>query len=269
MDATTVSRRLDRLSEELGETLFHRRGYKLEATDASKPLIHIAETLETSLDDQCTFAQNPRTRHFQARLSVELPILDAAIAPGLAAALSDQDNFDIEICNDSASLALGETDVHVGYDEPLTGRLVRRRVGDCECAVYAAAQFADQIEGWVRVGYAGAHRFCEEELKEQFFGEARATLPSLTSAQHLVENMPLAVMLPRNFARRFPHLVELVDLNISNVAPVWMSFHESRRRDPAVRIVCDFVMACFTKGTELTAPRPAQPFELKALSTRG
>lgn len=260
LNATTVARRLDRLSEDIGEPLFLRRGQQLVASDAAQPLVQIARSLELSLGDFYPTKGGPDTRNYKARISVEMCLLEVFVGPHLPKILIDHENLTIETSVDAASLALGETDLHLGYDEPDAGRLVRRKVGDCVCGVFANEKFAVDLEGWVKVDFRGTHQNCNEEVEQKFGYGPRASVTSVHLATHMIREMPLAAVLPVNHGARCEGLVELSEFGVRNTSPIWLTFHESRRRDPVIRMVSDFILECFASVNDVSSITQTRKF---------
>lgn len=253
LNTTTVSRRLDRLAEEIGTTLFVRRGALWEPTAAGLDLASLAENVFFLIQgfedsDRCLL---PANRTLQ--LSVNQQISCDVIANNLQWFLDENPSISIQLHHEKRSVAFGDADVHLGFEEPESGRSVRALMGSVQYAVYANSKFVDRISGYVHLDTTGRSESpCVDRLKIEF-QSPRFVTGQVSEGVALANRLPLAICLPTRFAERQGDLVRVRPRVAPLVCPVWATYHESRRLDPNVRTLLDFLKVCFAAEKNKTA----------------
>ncbi|WP_108839462.1 LysR family transcriptional regulator [Tateyamaria sp. Alg231-49] len=247
MNTTTVSRRLERLTEEIGATLFVRRGTKLEPTPRAKPLIALADQLDTGFfaNDARDGEEPPAARTL--RISIGLQVLVSIANPHLAELLTSNPALEIEFVDEERSVAFGEVDLLVGFKKPTEGRLVRTQLGELGYHVYYNKKWENGPKGYVTLPQQGTVETECSTLLENLFGRPRLKASGLHFLRSFLKTMPLAACLPIKFAESDPELVPLNTEHPISYFPVWVSYHERRRLDPDVRIGIEFLRTCFSK----------------------
>lgn len=247
LNTGTVSRRLEKFTEEVGKTLFIRRGNDWEPTPTALPMIRAAEQFDTNVSAKnFVDAAEVKSETF-LRLSADPEIMADAIAPNLSKFLSSNPSTKLDLVEVEMSVALGDSDLSISFREPMAGRLVRSKIGEIRYNSFYNRKWQGGPKGYIE--YVSEDRRptnCNVAMREQF-GSATVTTRGLNCAMGVLNELPLAMCMPCRFAGLFPDLVP-VDGNIPCTRfSVWAAFHESRRLDPDVRLALDFIRNCFSE----------------------
>ncbi|KNG95276.1 hypothetical protein ATO11_01170 [Pseudaestuariivita atlantica] len=232
-NTATVSRRIEKLSVELDAQLFIRDGQHWSMTPLAEAMFKLAEDVEANL---MAVMQNRDVvlgqTHF--RISADLTILQTEIMRILKDLITDFPAVDFDISMFPQSLALGETDLALTYQEPTEGRVVRSKLLVETLALYTCRFHKERTEEWIRIVIGPNQQEWTDQLEGVFGRPARFTVHGLNVARQAMERLPLAAVLPKRYAERYPHLVEQPGFQEIQM-PVWICFHESRRHDPVLR----------------------------------
>ena len=245
MNTGTVSRRLERITEEVGKTLFVRRGYDWEATDTAVPLIRAAERMDESVVDQHRGLNAHVGGVRRLRMSINLQIMCDVFSRNIGRFLAEYPDICIDVFNEEMSVALGQVDLQLSFSEPSSGRLVRSQVGTVGYFSYVHETWSTNPKGYIELANDEGRQTPCSTFMEEMFEEPRFTTSCLSEAVDLLNDMPLVVCLPTRFARRQPGLRPWKPGFPINEFPVWAVYHESRRLDPDIRLALDFVRSCF------------------------
>lgn len=232
-NTATVSRRIDKLTTQLGVQLFTRNGQHWQATEFAKRLVAVAEAFEYDLTHAQSTAQDSHQNQ-QLRISTELTILQGGLVNVLKELIPNEPKVNFEVSMRTKSLAFGETDIAVSYAKPEDGRVVRVKVKTVAFHAFVDSKFQNQVDGWIDILDQDDNSNWSEPLREHFGCPPKIKGQGLSVARQLMANLPLAAMMPQVFADRFGDLSPFEGLECTEL-PIWLSYHESRRHDPLVR----------------------------------
>lgn len=237
-NTATVSRRIERLSEEMGVPLFIKDGTGWVVTPTGKTLVDIASLTENSLQETSlpSHAGGSQT----LRINCDLTVIQTHLIFSINAFLRDHPETDIRLSMFPASLAYGETDILISRIEPISGRLIRKRLRTGQCRPYVSACFASAVTGWISI--ASDVYTCNAELALQNILDMgpRITLNGLNIARHLMKQAPLACVMPDDYAGHFDDLVPMAGASASTY-DVWLAYHQSRRNDRLIEDAVDWI----------------------------
>lgn len=244
LSTATISRRLERCAEEVGNTLFVRRGQIWQPTMAAMPLVHLAETVIDNFPHKAGAVDAEKNLDKTLRISVPQDICMDFLTPKMPEFLSEKTGTNIDIFHEEKSIAFGEVDLALGHVEPSEGRIVRARLGFMGYRAYCAQQFVNQTTGWIEVLNADhSSKDASHEITQRL-GSPRLRTTSLSCAAELVKTLPCLVFLPTHFAETHKTLVPCQREVSQQKLPIWASYHESRKLDPDVRLLMDFIKKC-------------------------
>jgi len=146
------------------------------------------------------------------RVHCELRQMQSFLFQNWRSLLRKEPNLNLHLTYTPASLAYGEVDISFTCEAPTEGRLVRKKVTTTEYAV----------------------------LQATFDEPPRMTLPGLNLSMQAIQELPYIAMLPRSLAAHHGDLCEVPNSPVI-VDTVWASFHESRRNDPLIRSVFNWL----------------------------
>lgn len=245
ISTATVSRRLEKCAEEVGQTLFVRRGQTWKPTSSALSLIELAETVTEGFPNGKQSATFDHLEERVIRASMPLDICIDRLSPHLQSFLNDNFGLTLDVFHEAKSVAFGEVDVRLSYEEPTEGRLVRVRLGATEYDSFVSATIKDEPTGWVDIiDFERKSRPMAKALADQF-GRPRLRTASITCAMDIVHEIPLVVNLPTQLADRQGNLIPWRPESQSHFYPIWATYHESRKLDPDVRLMLGFLKHCF------------------------
>lgn len=245
VNTATVSRRLERLTEEFGSTLFVRRGLEWQPTQVALPLIQLAELMSQSIQPVQAAAGEGSQEHKILRVHVWWQVLVDVVGHQVGRFLKQNKKVVLDLVVEDLSVALGEVDLKVSFEEPVSGRLVRQQVGEIGYNIFVHKDWHGKVEGYIGLSGVGSDVMpCIAELQSDFL-RPRLVTQCTSYAIDVLHTMPLAMCLPTRLARRYPDLVLYHSHCETQFVPVWASFHESRRLDPDVRLALGFIKGCF------------------------
>ena len=264
IDASTASRRLKALEEDLGARLFDRTPDGLLPTDLASRLLPHAEQAEAAA---LAVGAESAGEDVAAVGHVRLACADAfgvyALGPQLPAFLDAHPGLQLSILvsTDLVDLTRREADVAVRFVRPTQGDLVARRVASTGVytgfvtAEYAAARggrvHADEVD-WIGWSDTRAH-LPEAQLYQQAVGRpARITSDNLVMQMEAMRAGAGAVLLPAALRAIAPELVEVEGLRAPPLEMgTWIVTHRALKDVPRIRLVMDWVAALIAEMERL------------------
>lgn len=247
-NVATVSRRIERLTETMGETLFLRLDKAWEPTETCRNLISIAERTERQLTGLEASSNQGPVPGSVLRLTCDHSLMEISGLKTLPCFAQAHPELRFDLSVKPRSLAYAETDLVVGFNEPEEGRLVRQRIGALNLGAYAHSSYAETASSWVSIGYGASKHTAERPLRDHFEDSPRIWIESLALAMSLAKQLPVAMMLPISMGEADADLVPVPEITDRVTLPIWISYHVSRKLDPLVRVGIDMVQDCMGKA---------------------
>ena len=255
-DATTVSRRLRRLEEDLGLVLFERtrRGHIL--TPAGEALARRAEDMEAKAWDIASFAETGAGRMAgRVRIGITEGLGAKFVSPALADLSKQHPQIDIELIALSGfvSVPRREADMSVLLTRPKAGRLMIRKLTDYTLHLYAATSYEAQnapirtiddlrkhrLIGYVDdLIYSDELRYHAEVLPGQ---SVRLSSSSILAQAEMVRSNAGIAVLPDFIAARDKDLTPILENDICVRRSFWLAVHEDLHQLPRIRAVIQFL----------------------------
>lgn len=239
-NVATVSRRIQRVTEELGQTLFVKEGAIWVPTRLGTDVALLAQATEDMIlhtaPNEATYASGSLVR-----ISCAVQIMQCGLFNDLPRFLEENQDIRIRAVIRDQSLALNESDIRIGFEEPREGRLVRRRLGEMQMVACCAKHHRDELEDWIEVIYSEEQSEASFGLQGHFGSQPRVELEGLNILHGVLNRTKTAAVVPLAFLKLNDDLVEApIDLSLAPL-PIWISFHDSRRLDPVVRLAEQFI----------------------------
>ena len=244
-NVATVSRRIDRITEESAAPLFVKKDGIWTATATAAGFIRAADEFDARLRSERNNARTEAGHSDQVvRISAMPFVHQQILIPALPLLYRTRPFARIVLRNGSDSLGLGETDIALRFGRPESGRLVARRVAELGFHAYRSAR-CEAISGWVALGEGNATRPSALLGKSYFDGEPAVWCDTFEHMRCVIETTGRPGVLP-----------DVVGLTGDGVVPderhstgthldVWMAFHQSRRADTALRATADWIVTAF------------------------
>jgi DNA-binding transcriptional LysR family regulator len=148
MDVSTVSRRLDRLEEELGAPLFDRTREGTTPTALAEQMVSYAEEMEVSAARFASAGAQVETEvEGTVRLTVLPGIADAFVAPRLAKLHRKYPKLIVELdaSISYADLTRRESDLAIRSMRPTSGELITQKLMSVQALPMTSARYAREL----------------------------------------------------------------------------------------------------------------------------
>lgn len=246
-NATTVSRHIKSLSDQLSVELFTRdKDGKCNLTQEGMRLEAIARDMQSKLD-ALDVAKNiePETETIKIT-SLEF-VLSHFLAPRLREGVNSYNDTQIHLIGSDRrlSLAFGEADLALRFGRPTEGQLIASKIATIEFNIWRPVNGA--TAGWVGL---------EEELDwtpemklgwDYFGGPPTVRATSFLAARNIATSMGLNVISPKSVI--YPRLKKFEMIATDSVSrDVWSVIHESRRQSRRLTAVRKWARRAVQEG---------------------
>lgn len=255
LDATTISRRIKRLEQELGLTLFERtrRGHSL--TPAGERLAARVEGMESLSLDILSESSEEQSAAGRIRLGVTEGLGSIVIAPALGDFKRQHPRIDIDLIALSGfvSVPKRQADMSILLTRPSAGRLKVRKLADYTLQLYAARSYLDRNGPVTERSDLAQHTLVSyvDDLiyssQLRYFDELLPGLrpqlcsPSILAQFEMVASGAGLGILPAFMAQKAPGLVHLLPRDISVKRSFWLAVHEDVAGLTRNRVMGDFL----------------------------
>lgn len=250
VEPSTIGRRIRRLEEGLGLTLFERHSGGLRPTAASEPLLRHARDAARSIETLLATAREQPSAGGRVRVACTTAMADLVLVPNMQSFLSEHPGLriDFETGLELVDVARGQADVALRSRRPGEHGLVSRKLATMHFApfatrAYAAAHRDEPPASWdwlvVRADVVETAWF------ETHLGvEPRLTLLSFKAQLDAVRQGLGVGLIASKAAAMFEDLepLELPGLPEPPPFDLWMVTQRERRQQPHVRAVIDWLV---------------------------
>ena len=248
----TVSRRLGRLGEALGFDLFVKTPEGWVANDAIASLIESATTFEHEIANYLN-AKDSEEGPARGTITIGAPpsLNTYLLYPELARFQEVWPNISLVFNSQLFTEALGENDIILVPSRPTQGRLVVRYVGKMRLNVY---QHEDGPKNGQWIGLIKQHDSNQTMQKARDLMGGTDPAFRVETLQEVVAastSSRLPGLMPRIAAVLDPTLAPVEAEHPDIETQIYLCFHETRRRDPLVRAVSDWIAERFSSTPEL------------------
>lgn len=266
LDATTVSRRLQRLETDLGLALFERtrRGHIL--TSAGEEIAAKAETVEQSTLEISAQAESGGTEASgRVRLGVTEGLGNTLIAPSLRKFRKRYPAISLDLIAMSgfASVPKREADMAVMLARPTSGRLKVRKLSNYVLHLFAHRDYlarqgmpetSSDLAAHTLIGYVDDliyspqlryHAEIAPDLTLQYCS------PSIIAQLQMARSGLGIAMLPNFMAAREDELVPVLRNDVRVERSFWLTTHEDLAPLARIRAMGDFLQDIFDENREL------------------
>lgn len=240
MDETTVSRRLKRLEEELGQTLFERLRSGHELTLQGQRLLAHAEQIEAETEAIMPAQRKSKNEPTGTlRISVAEGFGAQVLAPILGDFTSQYPEIDIELVSGSGFLSLSkrEADVAIGLSRSKSKRIISQSLTTYGLHLYGSPTYLDRHKAIQSIDDLAQHTLVDyiddllfsDELR--YFEEAiplarpKIRSTSIMAQKYLVQAGTGLAILPDFLAE--PEFVKILPKDIDLKRQFWFSAHQS------------------------------------------
>lgn len=256
LDATTISRRIKRLEQALGLTLFERtrRGHAL--TPAGEKLAQQVEGMESLSFDILTESSAEQMAAGRIRLGVPEGLGSAIVAPALASFRQSHPKIDVDLIALSGfvSVPKRQADMSILLARPAAGRLKVRKLSEYTLRLYGTEDYLarkgavtsrEDLQAHTLIGYVDDLIY---SAQLRYFDELLPGLtphlcsPSIIAQMEMVAAGAGLGILPAFMAEKSPALISLLDTDITVSRTFWLATHEDVAELQRNRLMADFLV---------------------------
>lgn len=251
-NVATVSRRIDRLTQQLGAAPFLRTPEGWRPSPQVRGLLEEAFRFEGRIAAELNAQRRPRDDGLRVTVRLGAPpfVSSRVLLPSLSEQPQSLVGVALMLGDRIGGEGLGEFDVIVRFRAPESGRLRTKRVGSLVARFYMHVEAPVAVE-WV--GLIDTHDASTPMriARERFGGPPSMRLPSFDAVGDAMVRTRRAGILPDIVARSHPALVAVDGPHAPPpwTAEFWVAYHESRRGDPAIDSTLDWIEAAFAAVT--------------------
>jgi len=256
LDETTISRRLKRLEQNLGQTLFERLRSGHTLTSHGEALLTKAEAIERETDDISRVkVKGVRKPSGTLRISVSEGFGAYVLAPVLQEFNSAYPDIEIDLVSGSGFLSLSkrETDIAIGLSRPKSKYISSELLSEYKLHLYGSPNYLDNYDPISQIGdlmhhaligyvddlaYSDKLRYFHEKLPN-LRPQIRST--SIIAQMRLVTNGTGLAILPDFMAEG--HLIGVLKKELEIKRQFWFSAHQSVASTGRVKAFKEFSMS--------------------------
>ncbi len=225
-NVATVSRRIHKLSEELGNPLFTKKGVIWSATPFAMGMIRWAEKTEWHLAEMVEAATSDQ---LNVSIRVDPNLRGSAMLAEIGAMVAKRQDISLTLSCLEQPSEVGDLNCTLTSLPITTVGETQISVGHMRRAVWCGANFQGRPQGWVRI--AGSHQ--EDRASAamiEAFGEARIVTHDVNSVLETVCHAPLVGVFPMDLALRHRGLrlmksFPVIEEEIFLIVPVGQEAH--------------------------------------------
>lgn len=247
---STLSRRLNRLEEAAGRTLFLRNTDGLAPTSAALAMRPAAEAAErASLDLAAEVAEGDAEVAGEVRLATTRDMADLVILPQLPALLRAHPRLVLTLEVGAALVDLGRREADLAVRIGTAGdddRMIARRLRATPLSLFAPASLwgdpPPELRGLPWIGLGDDDTPLSRWLRAQTGRPPSLRVPELPLLRAAMLAGIGVAALPDVYGHLTPGLVEVMQLPLVPATPVFLVGHPTARTTPRVRAVWDFLV---------------------------
>lgn len=269
LDASTVSRRLHKLEEQLSTQLFERTLDGHILTPDGERLMSSARRMEQdasyALDD---IKNNNADNSGCVRIGVTEAFGNFFIAPNLLSMQQQFPNIQIDLLHFSryVKISRNEADIAIAVEKPNSTSMIVSKLCDYKLQLYGHPSYLDNIKEEVNINNLASHKwvsyvdnllFTEQlsylkELKTQLTPTFRST--SVISQYCGIKSGLGIGILPCFLAAQDPSLIKLCEQDINVVRSFWLVTHPESKRLSRVNTVWHYLKQLVSEQQKLLLP---------------
>ena len=244
-NVATVSRRIDRITEQSSMPLFVKKDGAWKATATATGFIRAAEEFDARIRSEENNARDAAGQTDQTVRVSAMPFVHHSILiPALPAYRRQRPQARVHLRDRVESLGLGDTDIVVRFGRPEAGRLVARKIADLRFHLFRSVEI-EPPEGWVGLAEAYDERPAGTLGFEIFGSDPTVRCDTFDHVLSVIRATGLPGVLPDVMARTVEGLCPLGSGLKGVETEIWIAYHQSRRADVALRAAADWIVDSF------------------------
>lgn len=244
-NVATVSRRLERLGEQLGYPPFVRTPQGWEPNKRILGLLDTIESFDANVQREVHRAlDQATTERVSVRIGVPPVVASRILYPSLRTQMTDLRGVAIEIYDRFHGEGLGEFDLVIQAQRPEAGRLVTTRVGHLTFGVFGP-ETAHDTGDWVGLTADYNPYPAMQMAYRRFQSDPAIRTHHFDHLFEISKYSGLPGPMTSLHAAQDPSFRLLDDPENCITTEFWVMYHASRQGDPAIKRTLDWIKAAF------------------------
>ncbi len=244
-NVATVSRRIDRLSEQLGTNPFQKTRNGWETNPMVQGLIDAAQTFEGSVDKEINNVSTNEGRQI-VRIGAPPIVSSQILFPALIGTEGRMKTIAPEFSDRLVPGGLGDHDIVIQDRLPETGRLLSRKAGAMVFRVYAPKGYNGT--DWVSLPESSGYHEPTALGRKVFGTDPVARASTFMQMFELAQQNGLAVVLPEVLAHKHENWAPIGSDNDLVKYDLFVLYHETRKGDPVIDATLEWINYAFAKA---------------------
>ncbi|MBW6417212.1 LysR family transcriptional regulator [Celeribacter sp. PS-C1] len=242
----TVSRRMERLSDELGMNPVIKTSKGWGPNPEMRALIEVSDAFwEGVRAEKNRLRMRAGMKSSEIRIACSPMMLRHILTPNMKHYATELANIRLIFSNRALITTLSGHDIIIAAVPPESGRVVSRKIGVFALEAYAPKESVESSD-WVGLPSEYADFPIMQKCEQYFGGPPRIEVDTLGQLHEVMASARIGGFVPVVAAQDLEEF-EAIEDSYSNV-DIFMSYHESRRGDPALTAVTKFIIESFAKS---------------------
>ena len=253
-NVATVSRRIERLGEEISAPLFIKAAGRWQLNDEVGGLLEIAEEFEGALVNELNQIRAKNDAATSARLRIGAPPFVTAhiLSPGIPESIENHPNYSLELHDKANGAGLGDMDILLRSGRPEHGRLITRRVGGLSFRLYRH-KLGKSTQTWAGLTEEFNDYPPMRHALERFQSKPTLRTTQIIQLFRLAQSTRMIAPLPELLARDDDNFIPLEPGADPIVVDIWLAYHFSRKSDFAIQDTVAWISSCFQNANATAA----------------
>lgn len=248
INVATMSRRIERLGEKIGQPLFIKKADGWQPCPSVNGLLRLAEDIEQRLETEFNRMMAGDGGH-NTTLSIGCPPIISlfVLYPNLGNRAPELSKVNYSFTQRVLEDGLGENDVALQYKRPSSGRVITQKITTLVSSIYQHRSAGPEDTGWISLGEQYDATPLNQAAFTYFPQPPAVRVESMYELYELLGATRMAGPMLDFVARSNPDLVpvpggeRLVELDF------WMIYHASRKGDPVMEATLAWIKDSFAR----------------------
>ncbi|WP_417278325.1 LysR family transcriptional regulator [Celeribacter sp.] len=239
----TVSRRMERMADELGLNPVIKTSMGWGLNPEMRELIKASETFDEIIrGEQNRLRMRAGMKSSEIRVACSPMMLRRILAPNMKHYATELAHIRLSFSNRALITTLSGHDIIISAAPPESGRILSRKIGMFALEAYVPTEDKDCRE-WVGLSPDYKDFPIMRKCEQHFKGPARIEVDTLSQLYDVMTSARIGGFIPVMAAQNLEGF-DAIEGSYSTT-DIFMSYHESRRGDPALTAVTAFIVESF------------------------